>query len=156
MALEDEEFRETLGEAIDQRLGSIVSATPRIAFPLRLLHAGQYVKAGLALVGDSAHVIHPLAGQGLNLGLADVQALVEVLAEARSGKRSLGALRVLQRYERRRKSANLEVMALTDGLHRLFGLKFPGLDAVREFGLSLVDRAGPLKRGLALRAMGVG
>ena len=155
LSLSDEEFLEALGEAIDHKLGAIIAASPRIAFPLKLMHAQAYVKAGFALVGDSAHVIHPLAGQGLNLGLADAQALVEVLCGARAEKKPLGTLRVLQRYERRRKSANLEVMALTEGLHRLFGARFPGLDGLRELGLTLVNRAGPLKRSLAQRAMGI-
>lgn len=155
LALDDEEFCEAVGDAIDHKLGAVTATTARIAFPLKLMHAQSYVKPGLALVGDSAHVIHPLAGQGMNLGLADAQALVEVLAAARAARKPLGALRVLQRYERRRKSATLEVMALTEGLHRLFGLRFPGLDGLREFGLALVDRAGPLKRRLAQRAMGI-
>ena len=154
LALDDVEFCEQVAGAIDHRLGAVLETTKRVAFPLKLMHASEYVRPGLALVGDSAHVIHPLAGQGLNLGLADAQALCETLVAARNDKKPLGNLRVLQRYERRRKGANLEALALTDGLQRLFGAPLPGLDGLREFGLRLVDRAGPLKRSLALRAMG--
>jgi len=155
LALDDSAFRESLAAALGHRLGAIGACSPRVAFPLRLLHAERYVVPGVALVGDSAHVVHPLAGQGLNLGLADAQALVEVVTEARAGRRKIGALRVLQRYERRRKAENLEMLALTDGLNRLFRLRGPGLGALRELGLSLVSRAGPLKQGLARRAMGL-
>lgn len=155
LSIDEAEFRERLGEALDWRLGAIGACSERFAFPLRLMHADQYVVAGLALVGDSAHVVHPLAGQGLNLGLADAQALVDVVAEARARKQPPGKLRVLQRYERRRKAQNLEMLALTEGLHRLFRIDVPGLGAVRELGMSMVSRSGPIKQGLARRAMGM-
>jgi 2-polyprenylphenol 6-hydroxylase len=155
LALDDAGFRERLAEAFGQQLGAITGCTQRVAFPLRLLHAESYVQPGFALVGDSAHVVHPLAGQGLNLGLADVEALADVIAEAREQRKSPGVLRVLRRYERRRKAANVEALALTDGLHRLFRLRGAGVEAVRELGLSLVSRAGPIKRELARRAMGL-
>lgn len=155
-ALDEETFRARLAGALDRRLGAIGACSARFTFPLRLMHAGQYVAEGLALVGDSAHVVHPLAGQGLNLGLADARALTEVVAEARAQRKGFARLRVLQRYERRRKAGNLEMLALTDGLHRLFQLRTPGLSALRELGLSLVSRAGPVKQRLARRAMGLG
>ena len=155
LALDEHTFRESLAAALDHRLGAIGACTPRVAFPLRLLHAERYVVPGLALVGDSAHVVHPLAGQGLNLGLADAQALVDVVDQARRGRKAIGALRVLQRYERRRKAANVEMLALTDGLNRLFRLRVPGLGPLRELGMALVSRSGPLKQGLARRAMGL-
>jgi ubiquinone biosynthesis UbiH/UbiF/VisC/COQ6 family hydroxylase len=155
MALPAAEFRERLGEAFQMRLGAITAADKRFAFPLRLLHAQSYVAPGVALVGDAAHVIHPMAGQGLNLGLADVEALVAVLVEARRQKRPLGALRGLQRYERARKADNVEALALVDGLHRLFRLRAPELGGLRELGMSLVGRAGLVKSALAKRAMGI-
>lgn len=155
MALPDAEFRERLGEALGRHLGEITAASPRHAFPLRLLHADRYVAPGVALVGDAAHVIHPMAGQGLNLGLADVEALVGVLVEARKQKKSPGALRVLQRYERQRKAASIEALALVEGLHRLFRLRAPELQGLREIGMSLVGRAGFAKASLARRAMGI-
>jgi len=156
MELADAEFRERLAEAFQAHLGAITAADKRSAFPLRLLHAQSYVAAGVALVGDAAHVIHPMAGQGLNLGLADVAALVAVLGEARKQKKPLGALRVLQRYERQRKAENVEALALVDGLHRLFRLRAPELGGLRELGMSLVGRAGMVKAALAKRAMGIG
>ena len=156
MALSDAEFREHLGEALQRHLGAITAAEKRYAFPLRLLHAQNYVAPGVALVGDAAHVIHPMAGQGLNLGLADVEALVAVLCEARKQGKSVGALRVLQRYERQRKADNVEALALVDGLHRLFRLRAPELGGLRELGMSLVGRAGMVKAALAKRAMGIG
>ncbi|MGH8480874.1 MAG: UbiH/UbiF/VisC/COQ6 family ubiquinone biosynthesis hydroxylase [Nevskiaceae bacterium] len=155
MALPDAAFRERLGAAFQQHLGAVTAADKRFAFPLRLLHAQSYVAPGVALVGDAAHVIHPMAGQGLNLGLADVEALVAVLAEARKQKKPLGALRVLKRYERARKADNVEALALVDGLHRLFRLRAPELGGLRELGMSLVGRAGMLRASLAKRAMGI-
>lgn len=155
LAMDESEFREHLADAIGHRLGAIGACSPRFAFPLRLLHAEQYAVEGLALVGDSAHVVHPLAGQGLNLGLADAHALVEVLTAAREERKAPGKLRVLQRYERRRKAENVEMLAMTDGLYRLFRLRMPGLDAVRELGMALVSRSGPVKQRLARRAMGI-
>ncbi len=155
MALDDAAFMARLSDARDAALGAITSMTRRLAFPLRLLHAQDYVRPGLALVGDSAHVIHPLAGQGMNLGLADAQALAEVATEARAQRKPIGELRVLRRYERRRKAENVEMMALTDGLFRLFKSRAPGVGLLREIGMALVERAGPVKRRLAERAMGL-
>ena len=155
MALADAEFRVRLTEAFQRHLGEITAADKRFAFPLRLQHAQSYVAAGIALVGDAAHVIHPMAGQGLNLGLADVEALVTVLVDARKQKKSLGSLRVLQRYERQRKAENVEALALVDGLHRLFRLRAPEVGGLRELGMSLVGRAGMVKTALAKRAMGI-
>ena len=155
MALSDAEFCEELGAAFHHHLGPVTASDRRFAFPLRLLHAQQYVAPGVALVGDAAHVIHPMAGQGLNLGLADVEALVAVLVEARAQRKPLGALRVLRRYERARKADNVEALALVDGLHRLFRLRAPELGGLRELGMSLVGRAGLVKAALAKRAMGI-
>ncbi|HUR40799.1 MAG TPA: FAD-dependent monooxygenase, partial [Verrucomicrobiae bacterium] len=155
LGLDDAAFAQRLEEALDRRLGGIGACSPRRSFPLRLLHASAYVADGLALVGDSAHVVHPLAGQGLNLGLGDVAALAEVVAEARGKCQPLASLRVLQRYERRRRAANIEALALTDGLHRLFGMRGGQIESLRELGLSMFGRAGPLKHALARRAMGL-
>lgn len=154
LALDDAGFGERVERAIQQRLGRVLAVSPRRSFPLRLLHAESYVRPGLALVGDSAHVVHPLAGQGVNLGLADVEALVSILVEARRQRRDW-SLRVLQRYERRRKAANLEMLALTEGLFRLFRQTSATAVALREAGMFLLNRIGPLKGPLTRRAMGL-
>lgn len=150
LRLPDREFCARLTQASQSRLGEISAATTRLSFPLRAQHAEQYVREGFALAGDSAHVIHPLAGQGVNLGLADAEALVRTLCELREKQQALGSLRGLKRYERARRAANLEVLALTDGLYRLFGFKLPFL----QRGMSVLNRFVPLKRELARKAMG--
>ncbi len=155
LALDDADFRERLAQASQRRLGAIKQVTPRLSFALRMQHAEHYVRQGFALVGDSAHVIHPLAGQGVNLGLADAMTLIKVLSEARGKQQTVSSLRVLQRYERARRAANSEAVALTDGLYRLFGLKLPAAIRLRELGLEAVGRIAPLRRELARRAMGI-
>ena len=100
-------------------------------------------------------MVHPLAGQGLNLGLADVEALLGCALEARRAGRKLGSARVLARYGRARKLANLEMLATVDALYRLFGLRAPGLDNVRGLGLALVDRVAAIKGPLLRRAVGI-
>ncbi len=141
-----------LGDALEHALGEVIQTTPRISFPLRLLHAQDYVRPGLVLVGDAAHAIHPLAGQGVNLGFADVQELALTLADARDAGRDWSGLRNLQRYARARKAANLEMLTLTDGLYRAFRLRVPGLKAVLGLGMEAVGKLGPLKSWLARQA----
>jgi 2-octaprenylphenol hydroxylase len=155
MKLEDVAFRTRLDEAFGGELGAITGLSQRAAFPLRLLHADRYVQPHLALVGDAAHVIHPLAGQGVNLGLLDVAALVEVLSEAKSQDRDIGELRVLERYERWRRGDNLVMTAATDGLKRLFGSTNPVLKFVRNHGLGVVNATTPLKNLFIRQAMGL-
>lgn len=155
LGLDDAAFAQRLEEALDRRLGDVGACSARRSFPLRLLHASNYVAEGLALIGDSAHVVHPLAGQGLNLGLGDVAVLADVIAEARGKRQSIASLRVLQRYERRRKAANIEALALTDGLNRLFAMRGGQVESMRELGLSMFGRSGPLKQAVVRRAMGL-
>jgi len=138
-------------------LGRISVAGPRAHFPLKLTHARAYAKPRFVLVGDAAHAVHPLAGQGVNLGLLDCAALTQVLAQALAAGgnvESLSELRVLRRYERWRKSENTLALGLIDGLQRLFSNADPLLTAVRRFGLAGVDRSGLAKRWLIGRAMG--
>jgi 2-octaprenylphenol hydroxylase len=129
--------------------------SPRFAFPLRQRHAIDYVQPGIALVGDAAHTIHPLAGQGINLGLQDVVALSEELTrEVRRGG-SVGSMAVLSRYQRRRKGENMLMMTAMDGFKRLFEEQSLPLRWLRNTGMRLVGQAGPLKQQLMRHAMGV-
>lgn len=154
LALDAAAFCARLGEASEHALGAILEATPRIGVPLHLLHAREYFAPSLVLVGDAAHAVHPLAGQGVNLGLADVQALVETLTQARRAGRDWSGARTLARYARARKARNLEMLALTDALYRAFRPSLPGLRALLGLGMSALDSAGPLKSWLAQRATG--
>ncbi len=153
--LPEDEFRAVLGEAFEHRLGAVTAVGRRARFTLRRAHAARYVGPRLALVGDAAHVVHPLAGQGVNLGLLDAATLAEVLLQGRARGCDLGALALLRRYERWRKGENLAMLAALDGLKRLFGASAPPLRWARSAGLSLVDRFPPAKRFFMRRAMGL-
>jgi 2-octaprenylphenol hydroxylase len=151
-----EEFGERVTVASDRVLGRVTLASGRAAFPLALWHAREYVRPRLALVGDAAHTIHPLAGQGVNLGFLDCAGLVQVLAEASARNEDVHELRVLRRYERWRRSENAVVLATCDTLNRLFTEKSVAVAAVRRLGLTLVTRQPLLRRTLVERALGLG
>ncbi len=155
MALDDEEFCRRLTQASESILGEIQSIGPRGVFPLRLANAQTYIQPGLALIGDAAHAMHPLAGQGVNLGLMDAMTLADVLNDARLAGRSLGSMSTLRRYERARKGANLAMLGAMDGFKRLFSNDVLPLKLARNLGLSLVDRSGFLKHQMMRRAMGL-
>ncbi|MET0533328.1 MAG: UbiH/UbiF/VisC/COQ6 family ubiquinone biosynthesis hydroxylase [Steroidobacter sp.] len=142
-----------LSAALDGALGAVEVDGPRGQFPLRLAHAKNYCRERFVLVGDAAHAIHPLAGQGVNLGFLDCAALVEVLSAERP--QALGERRVLRRYERWRKSENALALGLVDGLNRLFGSGDRLLGWARRTGLSAVDGSMLAKRFLMGRAMGI-
>lgn len=148
-----------LMNAIDGVLGKVTLAGPRAHFPLRLMHATSYCTERFVLVGDAAHTVHPLAGQGVNLGLLDSAALVETLSAAvaeGASNETFCERRVLRRYERWRKSENTLALGFIDALNRLFGSGEGLMSAARRLGLSAVDRTVPLKQFLMSRAMGTG
>ena len=120
LALEDESFCAELERAIEGRVGTVIGSTKRAAFPLRQRHAIDYVQPGVALVADAAHTIHPLAGQGINLGLQDVAVLAEEILSGHTCRVSPGQLELLRRYQRRRKGENLMMMTAMDSFKRLF------------------------------------
>lgn len=155
LALDDDRFMAELAAATQFHFGAVTATTARVSFPLRLSHAGDYVREGFALAGDSAHTVHPLAGQGVNLGLADGRALVATLVQARAAGRRIGSLRTLKAYERARKADNLEMLAVTDGLYRAFDLELPGWSRLRDAGMAAVQRLQPLKTLLIRQAAGL-
>lgn len=153
--MDDQAFMVELTHAFDTRLGEVVECGPRAAFPLRLQHSINYVRERLALIGDAAHTIHPLAGQGVNLGLLDAAALLDVLSDAVMKGRDIGAYYVLRRYERWRKGDNLVVMAVMDGFKRLFGSSFVPLRIFRNAGLNITNGLLPVKTRIIEHAMGL-
>ena len=155
LELTPEAFGAALTEALGTRLGQVTLSSERAAFPLALQHAQRYVDARIALIGDAAHTVHPLAGQGVNLGILDAACLAEVLAAATNRGLDPGGLGALRRYERWRKGHNLLMLGVLDALQRLFGTPLPPIALLRGIGLRLTDRVGPLKRLLARRAMGL-
>ncbi|MES9878802.1 MAG: UbiH/UbiF/VisC/COQ6 family ubiquinone biosynthesis hydroxylase [Candidatus Sedimenticola sp. PURPLELP] len=155
MALDDEAFCVELTEASEQMLGSVLRVGPRGVFPLRLRNADHYVQPGLALVGDAAHGIHPLAGQGVNLGFLDMAVLLDVLLDARKAGRELGGMGTLRRYERARKGANIAMLGAMDMFKRLFSNRNPSLTLIRNMGLSLANAGGPVKHVIIRRALGL-
>jgi 2-octaprenylphenol hydroxylase len=155
MALTDDEFTEALAAAFEYQLGSISAVSRRFSFPLRQRHVVDYIKPGLALVGDAAHTIHPLAGQGVNLGLMDIKTLSEELLRSQQRGLSPGSIAVLERYQRRRKGANLAMMAGMDGLKRLFSETTLSVRWARNSGLRWLDKSKMLKRQIMKRAMGL-
>ena len=149
----DADFDDALAAATGGAAGTLQVKGPRASWPLMQARAAEVVGPGWALVGDAAHVIHPLAGQGLNLGLADAVALARVVAQ-REPWRALGDEALLRRYARARLWPTRTMAGAVDGLWQLFSAPAPGLRELRNHGMTLVDRFSPLKRFLVSRALG--
>ena len=155
MALDDAAFCHELGKAFEWRLGDVLESDPRHCIPLRQRHAKRYVEPGLALIGDAAHTIHPLAGQGVNLGFLDAAVLAEVLLHALERGENLADIKVLGRFERRRMPHNLAMMAAMEGFERLFQADPLPLRWLRNSGLNLVDGANEAKALFVRQALGL-
>ena len=154
LALDEEAFGRELEQAFEYQLGSVKLVSPRAAFPLGHGHVDQYVQNGLALVGDAAHNIHPLAGQGANLGFLDAACLAEVIMQAQTANRQWSALHTLRKYERARKGENHLMESAMTGFKLLFSNDSAVLSTVRNAGLVLVDQAPMIKQQFMRHALG--
>ncbi|MCG3203093.1 MAG: 2-octaprenylphenol hydroxylase [Gammaproteobacteria bacterium] len=155
LALAAEDFGSELATAFEHRLGRVLEVGARAAFELAKARAERYVLPRIALAGDAAHSIHPLAGQGANLGLLDAAALAEVVGEAAAADMDIGAIRTLRRYERWRSGENRVMQATMDGFKHLFGSELDAVRWLRGAGLSLTDRCDPAKELIMRLAMGL-
>ena len=155
LALPDAGFHDELERRFGLALGDIADVGPRGAYPIGLWVAQAFVAERIALVGDAAHVIHPIAGQGLNLGLKDVAALAESIVDAARLGLDPGSAAVLERYQRWRRFDTMAMGLATDGLNRLFSNRSDLLRLVRDVGLGLVDRLPPLKQIFIREAAGL-
>jgi 2-octaprenyl-6-methoxyphenol hydroxylase len=155
LALDDATFIERLQARFGRRAGNILSVTPRSAYPLKLQFVRDHVRHRLAFIGNAAHLIHPVGGQGFNLGLRDVAVLGEVLAQAAHDGRDPGTLETLNDYARWRRADYIRVAGFTDSLTRIFSTDFRPLVAARNLGMVAMDLLPPLRRLFTRQAMGV-
>jgi len=152
--LDDDLFKGTLAKAFQNTLGEIKQVSQRAKFPLKLRHADHYVESGFALVGDAAHTIHPLAGQGVNIGFLDAATLAEVVLEAYDKGRNIGSLHTLNKYQRRRKGDNLAMQMTMDAFKRIFGSDLEPIRWARRFGLQTVNKNTFLRKLFMHQASG--
>ncbi len=155
LELSKKEFTEELNRRFGDYLGNLKIIDPIFSYPLGFLHADQYIMSRLALAGDAAHTIHPIAGQGLNIGIQDAAALAEIITDAVRLGLDPGSVNVLESYEQRRRFNNIMMLAATDGLNRLFSNDITPIRVVRDIGLAMVNKTPPLKRLLMRQAIGV-
>ena len=155
LELDEPRFQAEFARRFGDHLGPVVAAEPRWSYPLRLVHAERYTDTRLVLVGDAAHGIHPIAGQGYNLGVRDIAALVEVMVDAKRLGLDVGGADTLERYAQWRRADNLTMVAATDLLNRLFSNDIAPLRLVRDAGLAAVNRAPALRKFFVRHAMGL-
>lgn len=154
LAMNDEDFSHELESAFQKKLGKIISIDKRFSFPLRMRHAKNYVKERIALIGDAAHTIHPLAGQGVNLGLQDAAALSNVILDSIKKHRDFPSFYNLRRYERARKSNNVAMLMMVEFLKNLFGSEKRYMQHIRSIGLNTTNKIGLLKNFFVAYALG--
>lgn len=154
MAMNDDTFKTALATRLPERYGDIVQIGKRAAWLLTLQHAEKYTGTRMALLADAAHGIHPIAGQGLNLGMRDIADLAELILAAHESGDDLGAPALLKQYERARRADNMGMIGATDMLTALFGRRLPGIPLARRLGLRAVEHLPPLKRFFINQAMG--
>ena len=154
LSLSDQDFAAEARAAMGGFLGEITMAAPRSTYPLGFHHAAHITARRLALLGDAAHAIHPIAGQGLNLGFRDAAALAQVLVEGARLGLDLGDRQLLDRYQRWRSLDSLMVAMATDGLTQIYGIPGRAASAVRRFGMGVIDRVAPLRNQLMSEARG--
>lgn len=154
-ALDAGAFGDAVADAFEWKLGAVTVQGERASFPLRHLHARAYVRDRIALAGDAAHIVHPLAGQGVNLGLLDAAALADVVGRARQRGRDIGARATLRRYERWRRGHNTLTRTVLGGFHHLFTSPWAPVRQLREAGFSLTDRLPPVKARFMRFASGI-
>jgi len=152
--LDNETFKNILSKAFENKLGEITNISQRASFPLKLKHADHYVEQGFALVGDAAHTIHPLAGQGVNIGFLDAATLAEIVIEAHLKGRDIGSLHMLNKYQRQRKADNIAMQLSMDIFKRTFGSDFAPIRWARRFALKSVSQSTVLKNFFIHQASG--
>lgn len=155
MALSEDDFARQLGLAFEHRLGAVTDVAQRFSFPLRQRHAVDYIQPNLALLGDAAHTIHPLAGQGVNLGFLDVCAMRDEILRACERQLPLSDYFILKRYQRARKSHNLAMMGVMEGFKRLFGANQLPVRWLRNEGMRQLNNVPLLKNAVVKQAMGL-
>lgn len=154
LQLDEANFKTALTAAFANQLGPVTEVGKRYHFPLQMRHAKHYVQNRIALIGDAAHTIHPLAGQGVNMGLLDAACLVEVIVEAIAKQRDFASLPTLRRYERWRKGDNLAMLAGVEVLKKLFMSDKPSVITLRDFGVNLTNKTAFLKNFFINHALG--
>ncbi|MCK5828833.1 MAG: FAD-dependent monooxygenase [Methylococcales bacterium] len=153
--LSNETLINELSQTFPECLGKVKQVLGKASFPLKRQHAQQYIKQGVALVGDAAHMINPLAGQGVNIGLLDAAALAEVLIEAKNKGDEIGSISVLQRYEKMRRNENLRMMTVMDAFYQVFSNDIVPVKFLRNMGLGLAERIFPAKKKVMKMAIGL-